>query len=299
MPNIQVADTIARTVFRLRQKQSTDCVWIYTIGCIVLSIMCMILSNEIVYYNNLAKQACNLTCEYDGLAEDICIFHNGTVVNTTTQRLDNILVVKQHTGEILFNQSLACSVNALLPYFETYRNYCDELNKFILKDSNNPRENKDSYAADVVIRWLFPNATNTISRVIKCKINPDLLASDYINIGYMQHLCETSKVSKRFCIVMYAIIYICYVALCMNHYVEIVNYIPPIDKPLPKDAICVITYEPIGPKQIYYKCSRCVAVYDYASIMHNWLYYSKNCPYCSMPIRQLTKYRNVQYNSFT
>ncbi len=293
MPNIQGADAMTRTVSKLRQKQLTDCVWIYMIGGIVLSIMCMIHFNEIVYYNNLAKQVCNLTREYEGLSEDICIFHNGSVVNTTTQRLDSIMVVKQHTGEILFNQSLACSINALLPYFATDRNYCDELNLFILKDINKPREINDLHGVNGVINWLFPNATNTISRVIPCKVNPGLIASDYINTAHMQHLCETIKVNKGFRIVMYIIIFISYVALCMNHYDEMVNNIPPIDKRLPNDATCVITYEPIGPKQIYYKCSRCVAVYDYVAILHNWLHYSKNCSYCSMPIRELTKYRNV------
>lgn len=290
MPNIQAADTMTRTVSKLRQKQLTECVWIYIIGGIVLSIMCMIHFNEIVYYNNLAKQACNLTCEYDGLADDICIFHNGSVVNTTTQRLDSIMVVKQHTGEILFNQSLACSINALLPYFEKKRNYCGELNDFILRNTNNPKEINYSHE---VINWLFPNMTKTISRVIPCKVNPDLLASDYINTAYMKHLCETNKVSKGFRIIIYIIIFAFYMAICKKQYEEMVNYIAPIDKPLPNDATCVITYEPIGRNQRYYKCSQCVAVYDYAAIMHNWLHYSKNCPHCSRPIRKLIIYRNV------
>ncbi len=297
MPNNQ-EDTMARTISKLRQKRLHYYKLIYMIGGIVLCIMCMVHFTEIAHYNNLTNHVCNITSEYDGLATDICIFYNGSVVNTTTQRLENIMVVKQHTGEIRFNQSLACSINALLPYFATNRNYCSELNEFIVRDINSQNhnqkgENDDSSAVNVIINWLFPNATNTISRVIKCKVNPDLLTSDYINTAYMQHICKTSRVNKDFRIVMYIIVFISYVAICMKHYDIIVNNIPPIDKRLPNDATCVITYEPIGQKQIYYKCSQCVAVYDYAAIRHNWLHYSKNCSYCSMQIRKLIKYRNV------
>jgi hypothetical protein len=287
MPNNQVADTMAR------RAQLNDYGWRYMTGGIVLGVMCMMHFNEIVYSDKLANHACKLTSEYAGLATDICIFHNGSIVNTITQRLDGIMVIKQHTGEIRFNQSLACSINALLPYFTTNRNYCGELNDFIRRNTDNHRENGESRAVEGVINWLFPNATNTISYVIPCKINQDLLSSDYINTAHMQHLCKTIKVSKGGRIFMYIIVFTIYITLCMNHYDEIVNNIPPIDIPLPNDATCVITYEPIRQKQIYYKCERCIAVYDYAAIRHNWLHYSKNCSYCSMPIRELTKFRNV------
>lgn len=297
MPNYQVGNTIAITTSELRRKRLNDYARIYMIGGIVLGIMCMV---HFAYYNNLTNHVCNITSEYDGLATDICIFYNGSVVNTTTQRIENIMVVKQHTGEIRFNQSFACSINALLPYFATNRNYCSEHNEFIVRDINSQNhnqkgENDISSAVNVIINWLFPNATNTISHVIKCKVNPDLLASDYINTAYIQHICETSKVNNGFYVSMYFIIYFSYLAVYMKHLHDemvMVNNIP-IDKRLPNDATCIITYEPIVPNQIYYKCSQCVAVYDYAAIRHNWLYYSKNCSYCSMQIRKLIKYRNV------
>ena len=260
---------------------------IYGACCVgsMLAIICFMHINQLTFYNRLAEHACNRTLEYSDMADDICIFHNGSSINTTTQQLGNIMVVKQHTGEIQFNQTLACSINHLLPYFSTDRNYCSELMAFIAEGNQT--------TARGFIEWLLPrNAANTITRVIPCKIHPNATMPVYINTDHMNHLCQAAKVNVEGRIAGWTFAAICYIFLFIFIYTEISNSYPPINHKLPSDATCVITYEPIPAGGMYYKCDQCVAVYDYEAIRYNWLHYSKKCGYCSKPIKELFKYCN-------
>ncbi len=274
---------LAQRAKHLRTAENVFC----GIG-IILAIMSLIHINQVTFYNNLAIHACNRTLEYSGFAADICIFHNGSNANATTNQLDNIMVVKQYTGEIQFNQTLACSINHLGPYFSTDRNYCNELMSFIAKGNQT--------TARGFIEWLLPrNATNTISRVIPCKIHPNATAPVYINTDHMNHMCQAEKVDVDGRICAWVLAFICYLLLCICIYDEISNSylkIGPINHKLPSDAECIITYEPIPLGGMYYKCDQCIAVYDCEAIRYNWLHYSRNCGYCSKPIKELFKYCN-------
>jgi len=261
----------------------------YVMGCIggILSIMSLIHINQVTFYNNLAIHACNRTLEYSGFADDICIFHNGSNANATTNQLDNIMVVKQYTGEIQFNQTLACSINHLVPYFSTNRNYCNELMSFTAKGNQT--------TARGFIEWLLPRNTSTITRVIPCKVHPNATEPVYINTEHMNHMCQSAKINVEGRRGVWILAFICYLLLSIYVYDEISNnysQINPINHKLPADAECIITYEPIPVGGMYYKCDQCIAVYNYEAIRYNWLHYSKKCSYCSKPIKELFKYCN-------
>lgn len=279
-------DSKARDMM-LAQRAANLQTAIYGVCCVgsILAIICFIHINHLKFHNNLAEHVCNRTMEYSKLADDICIFHNGSNINATTNRLDNIMVVKQHTGEILFNRTVACSINHMLPYFSTVRNYCSELMAFIA-DGNDT-------TARGFIDWLLPrNAANSITRVIPCKIHPNATEPVYINTDHMNHLCKAEKINFNERSLIWLFVVVVYLFLSVTVINDILNNYPPIRHKLPSDATCVITYEAIPMDGMYYKCDQCVAVYDYEAILHNWLNYSKNCCYCSKPITELFKYCN-------
>jgi hypothetical protein len=194
------------------------------------------------------------------------------------------MVVKQKTGDILQNATLACSPGYLIPQLKgDAKDYCNELLEYI---------NNQTPGGHASMFTMF-NRGSLINRVMECTVSAN--ESDiYIHHGYMAHLFPPVEDHIDTYTVAWIVYYALYILLCYYDYKYVCAYSPPVPVKLPEDSECYIMYETIKQGDAYYKCFKCVAVYGYNAIKESWVRNAKKCPYCSCPIKYLTRFINSE-----
>lgn len=271
---------------KLVKKLQNDTLMMYFAGLCIL-IICAYLN---ISYENYNDKLHNLACikipaEYKNIDADICIFHNKSIINAND--MQNIMVIKQLTGEIITNATLKCAFE-FGPDFVPNYSYCQDVIEFIKQTPDTRVSSQSAATSQEKHITTHPAQKPSINRQMACKYVE--YVNSYINHDFIYHLCTKSNGWNNCIIIMWIVLIFGYILICMNHYEGLI-----IDNTvkfkLNTPSECIISLEPILTGQEYYRCTRCVAIYKFENFYKYWVS-KKKCAYCSVPISAPIKYIN-------
>lgn len=267
----------------LIQKKQEAALQKYMAGAMVIGVITWFHMSHLSRQHEINVFANARINEYVNSTLDLCVFHQASAIHPATNQLHNVMVIKQKTGEIIYNSTLECSPAYLVSQLKDSPNdYCADLMSYI---------NNKTIDGNEVLFNMF-NRGSLTNRVMECTMAVND-SNTYIHRGYMAHLFSNRHVYKEKCAIAWVILYLVYAVLCYNDY-DNLNIHARFHMKLPEGTECYIMYQPIKPWDTYYKCYRCVAVYGYNAIAQYWAYHAKKCPYCSTPINYLTRFINAK-----